>query len=165
MSLTVLEVWELKNAGMTAPQCAMGLRIAQIMQSFGIDEENFRAFISDLYQHCTEIGLRPQKVAENVKRRQFDDPWELEQNSGRLKPTSARDHVDSPDLGVARNSADIERGITDRVVIAGLVSKAFPLNPLTFVGGKYPHSLHKEDLEDLREMQELAAGQARGGQV
>ena len=57
----------LKNAGMTAPQCAMGLRIAHIMQSLGIDEENFRTFISEIYQHCTEIGLRPQKVAENVK--------------------------------------------------------------------------------------------------
>ena len=48
----------LKNAGMTAPQCAMGLRIAHIMQSLGIDEENFRTFISEIYQHCTEIGLR-----------------------------------------------------------------------------------------------------------
>ena len=45
----------------------MGLRIAHIMQSLGIDEENFRTFISEIYQHCTEIGLRPQKVAENVK--------------------------------------------------------------------------------------------------
>jgi hypothetical protein len=47
----------LKNAGMTAPQCAMGIRIAHIMQSLGIDEENFRTFISEIYQHCTEIGL------------------------------------------------------------------------------------------------------------
>jgi hypothetical protein len=45
----------------------MGLRIAHIMQSLGIDEENFRTFISEIYQHCTEIALRPQKVAENVK--------------------------------------------------------------------------------------------------
>ena len=81
----------------------------------------------------------------------------------------AKDHVDSPDLGVARNSADVHRGITDHAVIAGLVSKAFPGNPLTFVGGKYPPSLHNEDLEDIREMQELALArkssnsQARGG--
>ncbi len=78
----------------------------------------------------------------------------------------ARGHVDSPDLGVARNS-DVQRGITDRPVIAGLVPKAFPWNPPTFVGGKYPPSLHKEDLEDLREMQELIlarnSSQARGG--
>ena len=69
---------------------------------------------------------------------------------------------------MARNS-DVQRGITDRPVIAGLVSKAFPGNPLTFVGGKYPPSLHNEDLEDIREMQELALArkssnsQARGG--
>lgn len=81
----------------------------------------------------------------------------------------AKDHSDSPDLGVARNSADVHRGITDHAVIARLVSKAFPWNPLTFVGGKYPPSLHNEELEDIREMQELALArnssnsQARGG--
>jgi hypothetical protein len=81
----------------------------------------------------------------------------------------AKDHSDSPGLGVARNSADVHRGITDHAVIARLVSKAFPWNPLTFVGGKYPPSLHNEELEDIREMQELALArnssnsQARGG--
>lgn len=81
----------------------------------------------------------------------------------------AKDHVDSPDLGVARNSANVHRGISDHAIIAGLVSKAFPWNPLTFVGGKYPPSLHIEDHEDIREMQELALArkssnsQARGG--
>jgi hypothetical protein len=79
-----------------------------------------------------------------------------------------KNNSDSPDLGVARNSADVHRGITDRAVIARLVSKAFPWNPLTFVGGKYPPSLHNEELEDIREMQELALArnssnsQARG---
>jgi hypothetical protein len=58
----------LKNAGMTSPQCAMGLRIAQIMQSLGLDQDNFRTFISEIYKRRgAEIGLRPQKVAENVK--------------------------------------------------------------------------------------------------
>ncbi|MFI5422956.1 MAG: hypothetical protein ACHQWH_03315 [Nitrososphaerales archaeon] len=57
----------LQNAGMTAPQCAEGLRFAHIMQSLGIDEENFRTFISEIYQHFTEIGLRPQKVAVNAR--------------------------------------------------------------------------------------------------
>jgi hypothetical protein len=58
----------LKNAGMTSSQCAMGLRIAQIMQSLGIDQDNFRTFISEIYKRrSAEIGLRLQKVAENVK--------------------------------------------------------------------------------------------------
>jgi hypothetical protein len=58
----------LKNTGMTSPQCAMGLRIAQIMQSLGIDQDNFRTFISEIYKRrSAEIGLRLQKVAENVK--------------------------------------------------------------------------------------------------
>lgn len=80
-----------------------------------------------------------------------------------------KDHSDSPDLGLARNAADGHRGITDHAAIARLVSKAFPWNPLTFVGGKYPPSLHNEELEDIREMQELALArnssnsQARGG--
>jgi len=43
---------------MTSPRCVMGPRIAQIMQSLGIDEENFRTIIS---------GRRSQEVAENMK--------------------------------------------------------------------------------------------------
>ncbi|MGB7954699.1 MAG: hypothetical protein WCF23_12040 [Candidatus Nitrosopolaris sp.] len=45
----------------------LGLRIAHIMQSLGIDEENFRTIISGIYQHCSEIGLRPEKVQKRER--------------------------------------------------------------------------------------------------
>ncbi|MGB6674844.1 MAG: hypothetical protein WBE34_20645 [Candidatus Nitrosopolaris sp.] len=45
----------------------MGFRLVRVIQDLGIDEDNFRTFISEIYQHCSEIGLRPQKIAENVK--------------------------------------------------------------------------------------------------
>ena len=58
----------LQNSGMTAPQCAVGLRIAHIMQSLGIDEENFRTFISEIYQHCHRNWTSTAKSrTENVK--------------------------------------------------------------------------------------------------
>jgi hypothetical protein len=61
---------------MTAPQCAEGLRIAHIMQSLGMDEENFRTFISEIYQHFTEIRLRPQKVrSTNLIKHPRNENW------------------------------------------------------------------------------------------
>jgi hypothetical protein len=57
----------LKRSGINTQQCAMGFRLAKMIQDLGVDEDNFRTFISEIYQQCSEIGLRPQKVAENVK--------------------------------------------------------------------------------------------------
>lgn len=57
----------LKRLGINAQQCAMGFILVKIIQDLGVDEDNFRSFISDIYQHCSEIGLRPRKVADNVK--------------------------------------------------------------------------------------------------
>lgn len=57
----------LKRSGITAEQCATGFRLAKIIQNLGIDEDNFRTFISEIYQRCSEIELPPQKVADNVK--------------------------------------------------------------------------------------------------
>jgi hypothetical protein len=57
----------LKRSGINAQQCAMGFRLAKMIQDLGVNEDNFRTFISEIYQHCSEIGLRPQNVAENVK--------------------------------------------------------------------------------------------------
>jgi hypothetical protein len=57
----------LKRSGINAQQCAMGFRLSKMIQDLGVNEDNFRTFISEIYQHCSEIGLRPQNVAENVK--------------------------------------------------------------------------------------------------
>jgi hypothetical protein len=52
---------------MSAPECAKGLRVAQITQALGVDEEVFVSFISDTYSQCQYIGLTPDKIAFNVK--------------------------------------------------------------------------------------------------
>ncbi len=57
----------LKNANMTAPQCAKGLRAVQIVEALGVNEEDFGSFVLQIYQRCKEIGLDPHKVADNVK--------------------------------------------------------------------------------------------------
>jgi hypothetical protein len=36
------------------------------------------------------------------------------------------------------------------------IPKLFPWNPAAFLQGEHPPSIHPEDLEDIREMQELA---------
>ncbi len=57
----------LKNANMTAPQCAKGFRAVQILEGLGINEDDLGSFISEIYQRCKEIGLDSHKVADNVK--------------------------------------------------------------------------------------------------
>lgn len=57
----------LKRLGISALQCAAGLRIVQIMQNLGVEEENFESFISEIYRHSIDIGLTPEKIAINVK--------------------------------------------------------------------------------------------------
>ena len=57
----------LKSSGINAQKCATGFRLASMIQNLGVDEDNFGTFISEIYQRCSEIGLRPQKIADNVK--------------------------------------------------------------------------------------------------
>ena len=61
-----------------------------------------------------------------------------------------KDHVDSTMAGVG-NPIDAQRRLAHHLIIARL----FPWN-FTLGRGEYPPSIHKEDLEDIREMQELA---------
>jgi hypothetical protein len=53
----------LKRSGINAQQCALGFRLAKMIQDLGVDEDDFRTFISEIYQHCSEIGLRPPPTA------------------------------------------------------------------------------------------------------
>ncbi|MDQ6667723.1 MAG: hypothetical protein M3Y53_05795 [Thermoproteota archaeon] len=76
----------------------------------------------------------------------------------------AKDHVDSAAVGIG-DPVDVQHRMAHHTVITGL----FPWTPSAFVRGECPPSLHTEDLEDIREMQELAFArntsntEARGG--
>ena len=57
----------LRKLGITAPECASGLRVAVMLQKLGVVEENFLSFISETYNQSREIGLSPGKIAQDIK--------------------------------------------------------------------------------------------------
>jgi len=56
-----------KRLGINAEQSAMGFILVKIIRDLGVDEDDFRTFISQIYQRCSEIGLRPQKIDDYAK--------------------------------------------------------------------------------------------------
>jgi hypothetical protein len=57
----------LRKSRITASQCALGFRLASVMIDLGVDEDSFRAFISEIYNHCKNIGVQPEYIAYNTK--------------------------------------------------------------------------------------------------
>jgi hypothetical protein len=52
-----------KKIGITATQCAWGFRLAMIMINFGVHEQEFGSFISQIYDNCKKLNLSPNKIA------------------------------------------------------------------------------------------------------
>ena len=52
----------LKKANITPVQCSTGFRVAKIMQRFGITEEQFESFMSDVYDRCQKLELGPDQI-------------------------------------------------------------------------------------------------------
>ena len=52
----------MKKVGITAAQCALGIRAAMIKNKIGVKEDNIEYFISDIYNRCKDIGI----LVENV---------------------------------------------------------------------------------------------------
>ncbi|MFZ0895794.1 MAG: hypothetical protein WAZ77_14960, partial [Candidatus Nitrosopolaris sp.] len=57
----------LRKLRMDPSRCALGARIASMMKIFGLDEEEFDQFISVIYKDCITLGIKPNKVADNLK--------------------------------------------------------------------------------------------------
>jgi hypothetical protein len=57
----------LRKSRITASECALGFRLASIIKELGVDEDTFRVFISEIYNHCKNIGLEPEYIAYNTK--------------------------------------------------------------------------------------------------
>jgi hypothetical protein len=53
----------LKKVGITPAQCAVGFRVAMMMNRLGINEDSFESFMSDGYNHCKNLGLTPENIA------------------------------------------------------------------------------------------------------
>ena len=55
-----------RKLGITAQECAIGFRLAKILKDLGADEENFADFVSQVYNECTRIGLKPEYIVSNI---------------------------------------------------------------------------------------------------
>ena len=52
----------LKKANITPIQCSTGFRVAKIMQRLGITEDQFESFMSNVYDRCQKLELRPDQI-------------------------------------------------------------------------------------------------------
>jgi hypothetical protein len=52
-----------KKVGITPAQCAVGFRVAMMMNRLGIKEDSFESFMSDGYNRCKNLGLTPENIA------------------------------------------------------------------------------------------------------
>jgi len=57
----------MKRVGVTAPQCAVGFRVAMIMLNMGVKEDDFESYILDIYNRCKNVGLTPENIASHLK--------------------------------------------------------------------------------------------------
>ena len=53
----------MKKVGIITAQCALGIRAAMIKNKIGVKEDNIEYFISDIYNHCKDIGISAENVA------------------------------------------------------------------------------------------------------
>ena len=58
----------MKRIGIDAAQCAEGFRISSTMKKLGINENQFKSFINEVYEYCFQrLGLTPEDIASNLK--------------------------------------------------------------------------------------------------
>ncbi len=53
----------LKKIGVTSAQCAVGFRVAMMMNRLGVKEYNYESFMTDIYNRCNNLGLRPESIS------------------------------------------------------------------------------------------------------
>jgi hypothetical protein len=53
----------LKKIGISAARCADGFRAAMIINRFGVREDSFESFMSDVYKRCNNLGLTAESIA------------------------------------------------------------------------------------------------------
>jgi hypothetical protein len=53
----------MRKIGITATQCAIGYRVAMMMNRLGIKEDSFEFFMLDTYNKCKNLELTPENIA------------------------------------------------------------------------------------------------------
>ena len=56
----------MKRLGIDADQCAEGFRISSIMKKLGVNSNQFKSFINEIYKYCERFGLTPLDIASNL---------------------------------------------------------------------------------------------------
>jgi predicted nucleic acid-binding Zn-ribbon protein len=56
----------MKRLGIDAARCAEGLRVSITMKKLGVNENQLKSFINDVYQYCQRFGLTPLDIASNL---------------------------------------------------------------------------------------------------
>jgi len=54
----------LKKGQITPIECAIGFRVAKMMQRFGINEEQFEYFMTEMYNKCQRLEISPEQIGE-----------------------------------------------------------------------------------------------------
>jgi chaperonin cofactor prefoldin len=81
----------LRKLKISAPRCALGARVASMMSSLGMHENDFQTFMSETYDHCLEVGLKPERVAYYLKQvLDLCDSMPLEQIPDHIEQQIAR---------------------------------------------------------------------------
>jgi hypothetical protein len=57
----------LLRLGISASRYAEGARIASYLIKFGVHDEQFHHFVSEIYNRCKEMDLQPDKIASLLK--------------------------------------------------------------------------------------------------
>jgi hypothetical protein len=57
----------LRKLGMSPAQCATGLRVANLIDRIGLDEDSIEAFLSQVYTSLQESGVNPKHIARYVE--------------------------------------------------------------------------------------------------
>jgi hypothetical protein len=60
-------VINLKRLGIDEAQCAAGYKILMSMKKLGVNENEFKSFILEIYEYCKRYDLTPEHIASNLK--------------------------------------------------------------------------------------------------
>ena len=53
----------LKKIGISPAQCAVGFRVAMMMNTLGVKEDSYELFMMDIYNRCENLRLKPEDIA------------------------------------------------------------------------------------------------------
>ncbi len=56
-----------RKLGITPAGCALGFRVAMIMEGLGVKEDEFESFILDGYNRCVDLGVSPENIASHLR--------------------------------------------------------------------------------------------------